>query len=147
MGDEMIGVKISLISMCVLLSGCEKTDQLNEDMSNFDSSELIQVQMSPVPPQPLEQLERKINALCGLNLKDWRRVYSYKWNPDERAFSLSYISFAFDKGPYEDLRPDRVWRDIRDAIIIDDRPNILSVYGHYNPESNHIEIVSGSCPN
>lgn len=101
-----------------------------------------EVQMPPSPPLPLERVEAAVEQACPINVKEWRRVYSYRWIP---RFAPDFITFSFDKGPYADLRPSRSWRDIRTAVGIDDRPGISVMVGHYHIGTGRIDFELGPC--
>ncbi len=139
------GVALLLILVnAIALPGCTGRDGANASEDQLTPNPLG-VAMHDAPPLSLAIPEKAIEEMCKVDLRNWSRRYSYRWMPTERAFSKQDLSFVLRKGPYPDLGPSREWKDIREVVQIDDRPGILSVFGHYNIKSRKLTFEVGDC--
>lgn len=124
-----------LLITCICLLGCDRPRNESRSRQTAEEAKI-----------PLDEIEARITALCSIELGQWRRAYYYKWLPKLRRYDQNSISFSLDRGPYDDLRPGRAWRDLGNVVNLDDRPNIELIYGHYDLTTKAVEFrFPGPC--
>ena len=100
----------------------------------------------PLPPISLDVLEQRLVAVCPIQIQEWQRTYSYRWILEKRRYSSDELAFLLKRGPYEDLKPSRIWRDVADVSEMDDRPGVELIFGYYNLQTDTFNCDVGRCP-
>lgn len=132
-----------LVACAAALTACESRST-NESSIGSSNNELEE--HPKAPPLPLEALELQLTSVCPINIRDWRRTYSYKWSPKSRKFDHNELVFLLERGPYRDLEPSREWRNVIEVVRLDDRPGIEVIFGYYNLSSKSFRFDVGKCP-